>query len=153
MQLFRIGDERHPIWDGSGASWVGGRWNSVGRPLIYASTSYACAMLELLAHASIGRIPMTHRFVCVAVPADVSIEKLDMPSLPDGWDAPDSPSAKAFGDLWIAQARSAILLVPSVVARLDFNALVNPLHPHARLLQPSAAQEVVWDKRLFSRLQ
>ena len=28
MQLYRIGDERHPLWDGTGAALIGGRWNS-----------------------------------------------------------------------------------------------------------------------------
>lgn len=42
-----------PLWDGTGAALVGGRWNSPGRPVIYGSLSYSCAMLEMLAHASI----------------------------------------------------------------------------------------------------
>jgi RES domain-containing protein len=46
IRVYRIADERHAIWDGTGAALVGGRWNSPGRPVIYGSLSYACAMLE-----------------------------------------------------------------------------------------------------------
>ena len=149
MQLFRIADGRHPIWDGMGAAFVGGRWNSIGRQVIYASPSYSCAMLEILAHAGIGRIPKQQQYVCVDVPADTATEKFGLDALPQGWDTADSAIARAFGDRWLADARSAILLVPSVVARLDFIAVVNPAHPHAQRLVPSAQKNVVWDDRLF----
>ena len=152
MQIFRIGDERHPLWDGTGAALVGGRWNSPGRQVIYGSLSYACAMLEILAQANIGRIPLTHRFVIADVPNDVIVERHDSNTLPDGWDAENNSSARNFGDLWLSEARSAILLVPSVVAKLEWNALVNLLHPDAARLTLSTAESVVWDKRLFERL-
>ena len=151
MQIFRIGDERHPLWDGSGAALVGGRWNSPGRPVIYGSLSYACAMLEILAHASIGRIPATQRFVIAALPAGVTVERHHANSLPAGWDAENSTCAREFGDLWLEQARSAVLLVPSVLARPEWNALVNPHHPDASRLVLSAPEKVVWDQRLFTR--
>lgn len=151
MQIFRIGDERHSLWDGTGAALVGGRWNSPGRQVIYGSLSYACAMLEILAHANIGRIPTTQRFVIAAVPDDAMIERHDANTLPAGWDGESNSAARGFGDQWLKEARSAILLVPSVVARLEWNALVNPLHPEAARLSLSAAEKVVWDRRLFER--
>jgi RES domain-containing protein len=151
MQIFRMGDARHPLWDGNGAALVGGRWNSVGRQVIYGSLSYACAMLETLAHANIGRIPATHGFLCADVPDGVTIERHDANSLPLEWDAEYSSSARLFGDQWVKEARSAVLLVPSVVVRLEWNALVNPVHPDAAKLTISTPEKVVWDKRLFER--
>jgi RES domain-containing protein len=152
MRIYRIGDERHALWDGNGAAQIGGRWNSPGRPVIYGSLSYACAMLEILAHANIGRIPTTLRFVIAAVPKDVSIERHEANTLPADWDADNMNSARAFGDQWLTEARSAILLVPSVVAKLEWNALVNPAHHDAARLIVSGAESVVWDKRLFERI-
>lgn len=151
IRIFRIADGRHPIWDGTGAALLGGRWNSPGKQVIYGALSYSCAMLEILAHAGIGRVPTSHRFVVVDVPDSISIERFDVAALPKGWDAEDSASAKAFGDRWLDEGRSAILVVPSVVARLDWNALVNPHHPDARLLRPSDPKPVIWDRRLFER--
>lgn len=151
MQIFRIGDARHPLWDGTGAALVGGRWNSAGRQVIYGSLSYACAMLEILAHASIGRIPTTHRYLIADMPEDMTIERHAANELPAGWDRDDSLSAREFGDCWLREARSAVLLVPSVVARLEWNALVNPLHPDATRLKIADSESVVWDKRLFEQ--
>lgn len=149
MRIYRIADARHAIWDGTGAALVGGRWNSAGRPVIYGSLSYSCAMLEILAHANIGRVPASHRFVAVDVPDGVAVERCESDRLPVDWDAADSAGAKAFGDRWLRDASSAILLVPSVVARLDWNALVNPLHADAQKLRASAPTDVLWDTRLF----
>jgi RES domain-containing protein len=149
MRIFRLGDERHPIWDGSGAALIGGRWNSPGKPVIYGSLSYACAMLEILAHANIGRIPSTQRFIIAEVPDGVSIEKHDVTELPLGWDTDHAACSRAFGDQWLVENRSAILLVPSVVARLDWNAVVNPNHPDAQQLILTTPEPVIWDQRLF----
>ena len=150
MRIYRIADQRHPIWDGTGAALLGGRWNSPGRPAIYGSLSSACAMLEILAHSGIGRIPETQQIVIAEVPdEDALIEWLEPASLPEGWDAEDSGVARQLGDDWLASRRSLVLMVPSVVARLEFNAVVNPAHPDFPRMRVSAPEAVVWDRRLF----
>ena len=150
MRVYRIADGRHPIWDGTGAALLGGRWNSPGRPAIYGSLSSACAMLEILAHAGIGRIPGTQQIVIAEVPdEDALIEWLEPASLPEGWDAEDSGVARQLGDDWLASRRSLVLMVPSVVARLEFNAVVNPALRDFSRGRVSAPEAVVWDRRLF----
>jgi len=149
MRLYRIADKRHPIWDGTGAALVGGRWNSPGRAAIYGSLSYACAMLELLAHAGIGRVPASQQFVIADGHDDLPIEHHDATALPDGWDSEDSAVARRLGDEWLASCRSLVLVVPSVVARLEFNVVVNPAHPDFPRIAVSESKPVVWDLRLF----
>ena len=130
---------------------VGGRWNSPGRPIIYGALSYACAMLEILVHANIGRIPATHVYIVAEIPDSIAIERHNAQSLPAGWDGDDFSIARRFGDQWLQEARSAVLVVPSVVARLECNALINPLHADASRLQVAPSQKVIWDQRLFNR--
>ncbi|KVD76207.1 hypothetical protein WI89_07025 [Burkholderia ubonensis] len=149
MKLYRIADTRHTIWSGTGAMLVGGRFNSPGRPVIYASLTFAGAMLEVLVHARIGKVPKTHAWVEATVSDDVTVERHTAGSLPEGWDAPADQTARRFGDAWIDEARSAILVVPSVVARAEFNALVNPAHPDAARIVVAEPHPVVWDERLF----
>ena len=150
MRVYRIADRRHPIRDGTGAALLGGRWNSPGHAAIYGSLSSACAMLDILAHAGIGRIPGTQQIVIAEVPdEDALVERHEQASLPDGWDAEDSGAARQFGDDWLASRRSLVLLVPSVVARLEFNAVVNPAHPDFSRVRVGAPEAVVWDRRLF----
>jgi RES domain-containing protein len=130
---------------------VGGRFNSPGHPVIYGATTFAGAMLEVLVHARIGKVPRTHVFVVADVPDDIEIERADAVSLPAGWDGPHSEVARGFGDRWMAESRTAVLLVPSVVAREEWNALINPAHPMAQRLIVSEPGPVVWDERLFYR--
>ena len=116
-QAWRIADGRFEPFSAVGASLVGGRWNSPGLGVIYACRTYAGAMLECFAHAGIGRVPKTHVAVEIAVAGDVSAERHDERSLPVGWDHSDPRIARAFGDAWIRERRTAVLVVPSVVAR------------------------------------
>jgi RES domain-containing protein len=106
-------------------------------------------MLEILAHANIGRVPETHQYVISEVPEGVSVETLEGNALPQGWDTENWATAREFGDQWLLEARSAVLIIPSVIAKLDRNAIVNPLHPDAKRLIVSEPQKVIWDKRLF----
>lgn len=149
MRIVRIADSRHPVWSSTGAMLVGGRFNSPGRPVIYGALNFAGAMLEVLVHARIGKVPKHHVWVEARVPDEVSVERVKVEDLPAGWDAPDASVARRFGDQWIEEARSAVLIVPSVVARAECNAVVNPTHPDAGRLVVSAPQPVVWDQRLF----
>jgi len=152
LRICRIGDSRHPLWDGTGAAMVGGRWNSSGRPVIYGALSYACAMLEILVHANIGRVPTTQVHVVAEVPDHVALECLGASCLPRGWDSDDLSIARQVGDQWLQEARTAVLIVPSVVARLEWIAIANPLHPDAQHLSVSPTQPVLWDQRLFGKL-
>jgi RES domain-containing protein len=146
---WRIADGRFEPFSAVGASLVGGRWNSPGLGVIYASRSYAGAMLECLAHAGIGRVPRTHVAVKIAIAATVALEQPDETSLPAAWDHADLRVARAFGDTWIRARRTAVLVVPSVVARREGNVLINPQHPDFSEIVAGTPEPVVWDARLF----
>ena len=148
-QAWRIADGRFDPFSAVGASLVGGRWNSPGFGVIYASRSYAGAMLECLAHAGIGRVPRTHVAVEIVIAATAALEQHDETSLPDAWDHADLRVARAFGNAWIRERRTAVLLVPSVVARRELNVLINPQHPDFGEIVAGTPEPVVWDARLF----
>jgi RES domain-containing protein len=149
MRAYRIADRRYPIFDGVGARLAGGRWNSPGGAVIYCAETYAGALLEILVHANLGRIPRTHAVVEVTIPESVSIESVEAEVIP-GWDRADHLASRAFGDEWLASNRSAVLLVPSLVARgHEHNILINPAHSDFGRIGASEPREVVWDERLF----
>jgi RES domain-containing protein len=148
-QAWRIADGRFNPFSPVGASLVGGRWNSPGLGVICASRSYAGAMLECLAHAGIGRVPRTHVAIEIAIAETVAVERHDERGLPAGWDHADLHVARAFGDGWIRERRTAVLVVPSVVARREGNVLINPQHPDFGLIVAGSPEPVIWDARLF----
>ncbi|MBO4120672.1 RES family NAD+ phosphorylase [Cupriavidus gilardii] len=150
MLIYRIADRRHEVWNGTGAMLVGGRFNSPGRPVIYGAPSFAGAMLEVLVHTRTGKVPRQHVVVVAEAPEDIAAERAGPNDLPAGWDKIDDPrKAREFGDRWLTEMRSAILLVPSVVAGREWNALINPMHPDAATLSVSPPEPVRWDERLF----
>jgi RES domain-containing protein len=151
LHAYRIADKRRPPLDGVGALLYGGRWNSPGRRLIYASATYSGALLELLAHARIGRVPKNQIYVEVTIPAAVAIEEIRPDEVP-GWDQTDLLASRAFGDRWLAEGRSAVLVVPSVVAPPEErNILINPEHAEFGRIIHGVAHHVRWDERLFKR--
>ena len=118
--------------------------------MIYAALSYAGALLEILVHAGTDDLPGPHHGVTIDVPAMVTVERLRPDDVP-GWDAPNERASRRAGDAWYAAGRSAVLLVPSVVAAPhDWNVAIHPGHPDAARLVVSAPTPVRWDPRLFA---
>jgi RES domain-containing protein len=146
---WRVAKKRHPAYDGTGAFLHGGRWNSPGRPVIYAADSFAGAILEILAHVLRPRtLPGPHHAVRIDIPAEL-IESLDANDLP-GWDERGSPEALRFGDAWLDERRRPVLAVPAVPSRpVGRLLLIDPLHPAAGRIGVSEPFDLPWDERLF----
>lgn len=149
LTAFRIGDPNgaYPIFDAAGSRLAPGRWNTENAPLIYASEHYSTAMLEILANGA-GQFPGNQHFIQITIPNGVSYELLNPAHLP-GWDASRASVSQAYGEAWQMSRRSLLLLVPSVVARMGLNVLINPEHVEFPRITHSLHQPVWWDRRLF----
>ena len=79
--------------------------------------------------AAFGRVPKTHVAIEIRIAGDVTVERLEASRLPSGWAQPDQRVASLFGDAWFRERRTAVLVVPSVVAHMEANVLLNPQHP------------------------
>ena len=149
LVAYRISDKRHAIFDGIGASLYGARWNSPGYQIIYAATSFAGAMLEKLAQSGrMSDIPKSQQFIKITIPKEVQIEEIGPNDVPD-WNLPGSIESKQYGDTWLQKKRTAILVVPSVVALEERNILINPAHAAFKKITASEPKDVIWDPRLF----
>jgi RES domain-containing protein len=147
MRLWRIGGASHAVWSGEGARIHGARWNPAGSYAIYAGTSYAISMLEILVHANLRVPPSRLLYVQADVPDGV-IERADVSAVA-GWNSANFGPAQVFGGAWLRSQRSLVLLVPSVVTEgLDWNAVINPLHPAFADVLVGPELEVAWDGRL-----
>lgn len=142
---WRLASGRFPPLGGEGARLVGGRWNSPGRPLVYASESLALCLAECLVHVT-GRLPADYLAFRMELPDD-AVEVLDAERLPSGWQA-DVGYTRAIGDQWLAQRRSLALAVPSAVLPDSTNLLIDPLHPRAGAIAVREGQPFRFDPRL-----
>lgn len=136
---WRLASGRYAPLTGEGARIVGGRWNSPGRPLVYASESIALCLAESLVHLP-GRLPRDYTAFKIALPPD-AVEVLEADLLKADW-ASDAGYTRAIGDQWLDQARSLALAVPSTILPESTNLLINPVHP-------DADQATVVDQRPF----
>jgi RES domain-containing protein len=98
MFAWRLASSRYPPLSGEGARLVGGRWNSPGRPLVYASESLALCLAECLVHVT-GALPQTYTSFKISVPDD-TIEELSLAGLKTGWER-DLSQTRAIGDEWL----------------------------------------------------
>ena len=141
MRAYRIGDP-------AGQFSV---WSAAGAEVIYASETYSTAMLETLAHWN-GAPPPNQHFVEITIPRGTSYEVVTADIVRD-WSHPAGEAARRFGRTWYAENRGTLLIVPSVVARMERNIVINTRHADFAGLTVALETPVWWDQRLFSRLR
>lgn len=132
-----------------GAALGGGRWNSVGSPVVYLAETPAGAMLEVLAHLPLneGDLPEFYRLLRVEATRAIDISSID-PPVHELWQH-DESSTRQLGDAWLASGQSALARVPSVIMPHTWNYLLNPQHLDASAIRINGATDHVYDPRLL----
>jgi RES domain-containing protein len=102
-------------------------------------------MLEKLVHAN-SVLPPNRHYIGITIPNGVSYEVFQTARHP-GWDAKNEMIRKTFAETCYHEQRSALLLVPSLPARLGRN--INPLHPDAARITHELPKPVWWDEWLY----
>ena len=139
----------YPLWSGEGARLHGGRWNRKGTPAIYAASSFALGVLEIMVHANIGRVPHGVHFIAIDIPDDAKIARARPDEVGD-WNATPPDSSVVYGDAWLREPAGLVLMVPSAVTGgLDMNAVINPRHGDFPRIAVSTQVPVRLDPRLF----
>jgi RES domain-containing protein len=141
MQVFRIHGAAYDVFDTMGTVLHEGRWHSRGTRVVYAAEHVSLAALQVLIHAESSKLP-PKALTRIHLADKISTEDAGSMSFTD---------SQLFGDRWIAEKRSAILRVPSVITNgLEFNCLLNPAHPDFRRVRHNAPVAFPFDERFFS---
>ena len=150
MRSFRLCRANYPAYDGEGARRVGGRWNSKGTRVLYMSENRSLAVLEILVHLA-PSLPDRYVLGTADIPRDGAVEILDESRLPANWstlDPREQEGTRQLGDEWVAEQRSLILSVPSVVVG-ERNYVLNPAHPDFGRIAFAEPVPFRFDMRLF----
>ena len=153
ITAWRLVKSRHAraAFDGEGARLYGGRWNSPGTRVAYASDSVALAALEVLAHLQSTAVLQSYSLATIRFPESV-VETLDPASLPLAWRRfPSPPENQAIGDTWVAEGRSLVLRVPSAIVPSASNYLINPAHAGFIAAVIDTPERFAFDPRLLKR--
>ena len=140
--------------DGVGGALGGGRWNSVGTPVVYCAATLALAVLEVRVHIPLANFQPRARYVGLEILIDAACIE-GVTKLPSGWRitpaaSTQSTTARRFGDQWVAGKRSVALRLPSAVIPSEFIYLLNPAHPDfSRAVQLGKEVDVFLDPRLW----
>ena len=150
-EAWRIVKARHAAtaFTGEGAARTGGRWNSRGVAVVYASSTKSLAALENLVHLN---PPVLFRYVAIRIEFDARlVERVPMEKLPADWRLePAPPSTKALGDTWVREGRSALLALPSIIISGEPNYLLNPTHPDFKRIGIGSPEPFAFDPRLLA---
>jgi RES domain-containing protein len=150
-QAWRIVKAKHAAtaFSGEGAAKTGGRWNSRGVPVVYASSTKSLAALETLVHLN---PPVPFQYVAFRLQFDAAlVENIPLNRLPADWRVePPPPSTKAIGDAWAREVRSAVLALPSVIVPGELNYLLNPAHPAFKKISIGKPERFAFDPRLLT---
>ena len=131
ITVWRICHQRHleTAFSGIGAELYGGRFNSPGKRVVYASGSLSLAMLEILVQANSRHRLRQHHYLTASFSAEL-VQHLEVDDLPRNWDArPPLRISQHIGDRWLEEQQSAALRVPSAIVPTEHNYLINPAHP------------------------
>jgi len=150
ITAWRISKKKYQdsAFTGEGAELAGGRWNSQGTRLVYASSSASLTILEILVHLKISSVLSSY----VVIPFSFDeklVKELKEADLPKGWtDHPPPVASQRIGDSWVHDQSSLLLKVPSVVVPLEFNYLLNPAHPDIDKIKIGKPIPLPLDERL-----
>jgi RES domain-containing protein len=151
MRFWRICRRRYAAEaaTGDGARLYGGRWNSRGVRVVYASTSLALAAMETFVNLEPNLQPADFVSIEGEVSDKVQIARLDLRPLPGNWFKQRDDSLRRHGDEWVRAGRTVALLVPSAAVRGDWNLLLNPAHPDFRKVRFADPVPFEFDARMF----
>ena len=152
MRFWRICRRRYAreAATGEGARLYGGRWNSRGIRVVYASSSLALAAVETFVNLEPNLRPPDLVSIEGEIPETLEVARLDPNDLPNRWYAGRDESLRQFGDMWINVGKTVALLVPSAAIRGEWNILLNPAHPEFSRITFQEPREFEFDERMFS---
>jgi len=136
---------------GAGAAKSPGRWNKEGEPVVYAAQSIALAVLETAAHIDSAGLPLNRFVVEINIPDKIWAARITLTEaqLPATWAAtPAGQASIDVGSRWLSSAKSALLLLPSVIVPEEMVVLLNPKHPESQNITATVIRRFEYD-RLF----
>ena len=151
MRFWRICRRRYAAEAarGEGAYLYGGRWNSRGVRVVYASTSLALAAIETFVNLEPRLQPKDLVSMAGEIPETLEIDRVRLDALPPHWRKTRDESLRRFGDEWIRAGRTVALLVPAATIPGEWNILLNPAHAEFAQVKFYVPKAFEFDVRMF----
>lgn len=130
------------------ASGYAARWNHKGSHVIYTAESRSLACLENLVHRSGEGNNALYRVMIIYVPDHLKTESIEETRLKPGWQKIENYMyCQDIGADWLSAGNSAILKVPSVIIKNEFNFILNPNHTDFKKIKLTGTEDFIFDAR------
>ncbi len=149
MEVFRITKEKfsHNLY----ASGFPSRWNSKGNFVIYSASSRSLAALENIVHMGTLDIINYFKVMTIYIPDNLSILRINEKDLPKRWYLKGEKGfeiCRPIGDFWYNNKETAILQVPSVIVKNEFNFIINTEHSDYEKIKLINVESFFFDYRI-----
>jgi RES domain-containing protein len=160
MDVWRLTKKKHlaTAMTGQGAKENGGRWNSIGTPIVYTSENIALSVLDTLANRDKLKTLRTVLILDIHIPDDLilsldeALKKLSVRLNKYWYEEELDPrwvsSSQKVGNEWQKSGISCVLMVPNTIVRMEHNLLVNPDHLDFKRVKVKGEEPFSFDKRL-----
>lgn len=149
MIIYRLATEIYKDdISGNGAKLYGGRWNSAGLPMLYATENISLAVLEILVRTNMQLIPLTYHLLKINIASTTDSVLIATTKLKKDW-KDDVDYSRWIGDEFLKSNKRLLCKVPSAIIEEENNYLVNPHHSDFYKLKIIVADKFQFDKRLF----
>ena len=150
MTVFRICNPHYSEdISGTGTKLYGGRWNSKGIAMLYASEHISLSVLEMLVQNRFTDFATDLNLIHLAFADTLSVKEVKNSKLKTDW-INDFDYTRFMGDQFIKTGTHAILKVPSAVIKEEHNFIINPSHSDFKKIKITKTVSFSTDKRLFS---
>ncbi len=149
MIIYRLCNEEYKDdISGTGAKLAGGRWNSIGVPVLYTSEHISLAVLEILVNTNTNLIPLSYYLFKIEVPDTILPLIITKEKLKKDW-KDDIGYTQWMGTEFCKANKALFLKVPSSVIDEECNFIFNPLQKDFKRLKVVSAKKFRFDKRLY----
>jgi RES domain-containing protein len=132
---------------GTGARLKGGRWNSIGVPVLYVSTTISLSLLETLVNTKSFDELENLQLAEIEVP-EIAIHRITNTKLKNNWIA-DTDYTNFIGNEILNANKHLIVQCPSAIVISENNFLINPTHPEFKKVKIKEVKDFYFDDRLF----
>lgn len=131
------------------ATGIKGRWNSVGKKVIYCSESIPLAFLENMVRRQGVGFNNDFKIMLIDIPEVLAINTILPIDLKDGWrDFTDYSKCQPLGNQWYDENAFCILKVPSAVLPDAYNYVLNTIHQDFKKIKLIGVTDLAPDKRI-----
>lgn len=149
MIIYRLAIEQFKDdLSGTGSKIYGGRWNSVGTPMVYTTENISLSVLEILVRSDKDLLPPDYMLMKIEIPDNLSYTSITNSKLKKNWKE-DLEYSQFIGSAFIKNNSAVALKVPSAIVDEEHNYIINPNHPDFKKIKIRISSKFKFDKRLF----